>query len=124
MTGASEVDAFMATLDHPLKAEIGAARGWILGVDPGIEELIKWKAPTFRFKDDFATVNLRSTDGLQLIFHTGAKVKASATTGVTIVDPAGLLRWLAKDRALVTVPATDEGHAAFIDIVRQWIALM
>ena len=37
-----------------------------------------------------------------LILHKGAKVKDNSTKGVKIADPAGLLKWLAKDRCLVT----------------------
>jgi len=69
------VDAFMAKLQHPLKADIAAVRGLILAVSPTITEEIKWNAPGFRTTESFATVHLRATDQLQLIFHLGAKVR-------------------------------------------------
>ncbi len=97
---------------------------FILNVDPGISEAIKWNAPSFRTTDFFATVNLRSRDCVQLIFHTGARVKATATTGISIADPAGLLEWLAKDRCLVTLGVGKDiqtRRAAFEAIVREWI---
>ena len=128
MTGRTDpaVTAFMADLDHPLKAEIEAVRALILGLDPAVGEGIKWKAPTFRTSDDFATVNLRSTGSLQLILHLGAKVRPGFAKPV-IDDPAALLKWLAKDRCMATLGATNVFRAnlpAFEAVLRQWIALV
>lgn len=121
---AGDLDDFMRELDHPLKSDIETVRRIILSVDPGISEAIKWNAPSFRTTDFFATVNLRSRECVQLIFHTGAKVKATAATGIRIADPAGLLKWLAKDRCLVTLGAGKDikaKRAAFEAVVREWI---
>ncbi|XXF80769.1 DUF1801 domain-containing protein [Myxococcaceae bacterium GXIMD 01537] len=118
------VDAFLRELEHPLKQEIEAVRRIILDAAPEIREAIKWNAPSFRTTDFFATFNLRSKEGVQLVFHTGAKVKATAKTGLPIEDPAGLLKWLAKDRCLVTLgagPEIEARRAAFEAIVREWI---
>lgn len=122
-----DVEAFMRELDHPLKKEIELVRGIILGTSPEIQEGIKWKAPSFRTNDDFATINLRSTDQLQVIFHTGARVKSYATTGIDIDDAAGLLDWLAKDRAMMTLAdakAIRSKKAAIVKLVRDWIQLV
>jgi hypothetical protein len=121
---AGDVGEFMRELDHPLKEDIETVRRIILNVDPGISEAVKWNAPSFRTTDFFATVNLRSRECVQLIFHTGAKVKATAATGISIADPAGLLKWLAKDRCLITLGAGKDiqsKQAAFEAIVREWI---
>jgi hypothetical protein len=121
-----DVAAFMRDLDHPLKAEIEALRQIILGVDPEIREEIKWNAPSFRTTEHFATFNLRTEDRVRLILHTGAKVKETATKGLKIADPAGLLEWLSKDRCLVTFSdAKDiqDKRAAFEAILRDWIRL-
>ncbi len=117
------VDAFMFGLDHPLKQEIEAVRRIILGSGPGIGEAIKWKSPSFRTTEFFATVNLRSTDRLQLVFHTGAKVKAQPKE-MEIPDPSGLITWITADRCLVTLGAGSDiqaGGAALEAIVREWI---
>ena len=61
---------------------------------------------------------------MELVFHTGAKVKASAVKGVEVADAAGLARWLAKDRCLVTLGAGKQlkgKRAAFEAFVRAWI---
>jgi len=121
---AGDVGEVMRELDHPLKKDIETVRQIILNIDPGISEAVKWNAPSFRTTDFFATFNLRSRGCVQLIFHMGAKVKATATTGINIADPAGLLKWLAKDRCLVTLGVGKDIQAnreAVEAIVREWI---
>lgn len=129
--GSSQTDpaviAFLRELEHPLKEEIEALRQIILGVSPEIREEIKWNAPSFRTTEHFATFNLRTKDRVRIILHTGAKVKATATKGVEIADPAGLLEWLAKDRCLVTFSDRKdvrERQAALEAILRAWIQLI
>lgn len=118
-----EVETFLAKLKHPLKTEIAVARQIILSADPAIGEGIKWSAPSFRTTEYFATVNLRAVDRLQLIFHLGAKVRPDLKA-FAIDDPAGLVKMLGKDRALVTLGAGKEFAAnrePFLAIVREWI---
>ena len=113
----------MAKLKHPLKADIAAVRSIVVGVGSRIREEIKWNAPGFRTTESFATVNLRSLDRVQLIFHLGAKVRKSMPE-VKIADPAGLIKWLGADRCLVTVGAGMEltAHTDELQkIVRAWI---
>ena len=117
----NETGAFMAALDHPLKADIETVRKLILGVSPEISDGVKWNSLSFRKSDWFATVNLRSKDVIQLVFHTGAKAKDNPD--LKIPDEGGLLLWLAKDRALVTLGAgktLKANRAAFEAIVKAW----
>lgn len=123
----ADVDEFMLTLEHPLHAELSALRSLIMGVDPSIQEGIKWNAPSFFFNDYFATFNLRSRDQIQVIFHTGAKVKESSVIGVEIDDPFGMVKWLAKDRCLMTLQDMadlESKRSSLETIIRQWIAQM
>lgn len=120
----NEVDAFMQTLDHPLKPEVQAVRALILSVGPNIAEGIKWIAPSFRTTEYFATFNLRSKNAVQLIMHFGAKVNDISAAGVAIDDPNGLLKWLANDRATLKfsdMNAIIANGPALAEIVRQWI---
>lgn len=124
----SQVDpavvAFLRDLEHPLKQEIEAVRQLILGADPSIREGIKWNAPSFRTTEYFATFHLRATDRVRLILHLGAKVRETATTGVKVADPAGLLEWLAKDRCSVTLSDGKDLQAkgaALQALLREWI---
>jgi hypothetical protein len=109
---------------HPLHKEIEAVRRIMLGVSPAISEGIKWNAPSFRAeKEWFATVNLRSPETLQLIFHLGAKVRPDLKA-FKVADPNGLMNWLGPDRAMVTLGAGRDivaNRKAFEAIVRAWI---
>lgn len=119
---AEDASAFLAALDHPLKADIETVRKIVLSAGPEIADGVKWNSVSFRKSDWFATVNLRSKDVVQLVFHTGAKVKDNPK--LDIPDPGGLLLWLAKDRALVTLGAAKTLKAnakAFEAIVKAWV---
>jgi len=118
------VAAFLRDLEHPLKRDFEAVRKIILGVSPEIREGIKWNSVSFRTTEFFATLNLRARDSVQLIFHKGAKVRDNSTNGIQIPDPAGLIKWLAKERCLVTLGVGKEiraKRAALESIIREWI---
>ena len=118
------VEGFLASLEHPFKPEILALRQIILGADPSIAEGIKWNAPSFYTSEHFATMHLRTKDGVQIILHLGAKARNNTTAGLAIADPESLLAWLAKDRASVSfrdLNEIDARRSAFEDIIRQWI---
>ncbi len=121
------IDAFLAALEHPRKAEIVALRALIVGVDPRISDGIKWNAPSFRTTEYFATMHLREKTGLGLILHLGAKKRAVGAPSPVIDDPERLLKWLAPDRAMLVVrDAADlavkrDGISA---ILRSWIEVV
>jgi hypothetical protein len=118
------VDVFLATLDHPAKALVVELRRVVRGADARIGEGIKWNAPSFRTTEYFATTNLRAKRGAGLILHFGAKKNAISASGVDIPDPAGLLRWLAKDRATVEfgdAAALEAKTPALQALLREWI---
>jgi len=114
----------MATLDHPFKAELETLRRAILAADPSIAEGIKWNAPSWRTREYFATTHLRSKTGLGLILHLGAKVRELPASGLDIPDPAGLLKWLGKDRAQIEFRSAADLAAklpALQNLLRNWI---
>ena len=125
MNATADVDVFMRALDHPHKPAIEALRRIIRGTDPAIIEGIKWNAPSFRTGEWFGTTHLRTKPGVGLILHFGAKVRE--LPGLTIDDPDGLLKWLAKDRAMIAfahVAAVEARRVPLERIVRQWIRHM
>ena len=118
------VDEFLATLDHPAKAEILALRQLILAANPRIGEGVKWNAPSFHTTEYFATFHLRAKVGVQLILHLGAKVRDNSTAGMAIADPQSLLTWLAKDRASISFHDLAEIRTrqnAFQALIQAWI---
>lgn len=126
VNNSSKVDEFMVSLEHPLKVEIEAVRALILGADKRINESVKWNAPSFYIKEHFATFKLRPMETIQVVFHTGAKVRADITD-VDIDDPSGLLKWVAKDRGVATLADMKDIESkkiALIAVVRGWIEHM
>lgn len=118
------VNEFMQQFEHPLKPEIESVRQLILGAHPSIAEGIKWKAPSFRTDEYFATVNVRCQDAVQIILHLGAKVRPDIRERITVADSTSLLEWLGDDRASAKFNDRFEIEAqrpAFEAIVRQWI---
>ena len=118
------VTSFLNDFDHPLRNQIAAVRQAILDVGPQIGEGVKWNAPSFRTTEYFATFNLRARDSVQLIFHLGAKVRDIPAEGLAIADPRGLVKWLAKDRCLVTLgnaAGVSANQVALRDLVVEWI---
>lgn len=123
-SASGEVEAFLAALEHPHRAEILALRQAILAADPRIAEGIKWNAPSFRTSEWFATFHLRAKAGVQIILHFGAKVRDRSTARAAIADPEALLQWLADDRATVKfrdAADVDAKRSAFAAVIRQWI---
>lgn len=121
---AQTVSGLLEALDHPHKAGIERLRRMILSLDPRISEEIKWNAPSFRLEEHFATFKLHPPRNIQLILHTGAKVK-SGTGSFAVEDPDGLLAWPSSDRCVLTLASGQElveHEAAVRQIITQWIA--
>lgn len=120
----ADVLALLAALDHPLKPEIEAVRACILGASAEISESVKWNSPSFRTREFFATLHLRSLDTLQVVLHRGAKKRDNTDAAIELTAPAGMVRWLASDRCIVTLGKGKELKAnlpALRAIVREWI---
>lgn len=121
------VEEFLRQLDHPLKPEFAAVIELIRNADPAIGEGIKWKAPSFKVGQYFATVNVRDTKAVQIILHLDAKVRPDIKTRLPIDDPSKLLQWLSHDRASVKFRSQSEidTHGpAFQAIIRQWVTYL
>jgi len=126
MTRSSEVDAYMATLEHPMAAQVEQLRSAFVQQDPRINESIEWNAPSFFIDEHFATFNLHYPDRVQIVLHAGAKVNPDAQQ-FEIADPENLLKWAAVDRASLTFASAEEVDArldGFLGILAQWIALV
>jgi hypothetical protein len=110
------VDAFMARLEHPLKAEVQMLREIIKGVDPRIGEEIKWNAPSYHTTDYLVTFNLRATEHVHLVFHNPHIA--------TIQSP--LLHGDYADRRMAyfaDMAAIERDRAALESVIRQLVAL-
>jgi len=69
LSDAEKVKAYMALLEHPLKAEIEAIKEIIQNSNSKINERIKWNAPSYYYKEDLVTFNHRNQKQVHLVFH-------------------------------------------------------
>lgn len=105
--GSAEVEEFLRKLEHPLKETVTEARCIVLNAHPGIAELVKWNAPSFRYLgEDRITFNLGGKGLFRIIFHNG--VKKRRDNGKFIADAEGRLSWPANDRAVVEFRSAHE----------------
>jgi hypothetical protein len=120
----SVVDEYMDRLDHPRKREVERLRQLIRDAVPGLEERIKWNAPSFgKGADDRITMRLHPGDRVQLILHRGAK--AGADDLFRFEDPDRLIAWAAPDRGVVTFADgadLDAKSQPLGEILRRWVA--
>lgn len=118
-----ETDAYLARSTQPLKGALGDLCELIRGVDPRIDEEIKWNAPSFSIADHFATTGFSPAGALRLVLHTGAATRAEPL--VLDIDAGGLpLEWKGTDRAVLTFTSEAEVHRsadALRSVLRQWI---
>lgn len=125
--GTAEFDAVEAVAASlpPAQAELLVElRGLMRELDPAISEGIKWRVPSWRTHEWFATTHLRVPQGLGLILHFGAKPRPVPAEGLGIEDPQGLLEWLGRDRAMlhfVDTAAFAHQRADALALLRQWL---
>jgi hypothetical protein len=119
---AVEVDALLTARAHPLGGTVAQIRALLREV-PGAVESVKWNAPNYALADDFATMQLRRDDAVQLVLHTGAKPKPDHPEIVLDTVPRVAKR-AARNRLVLTYreaqlsPADADALAA---LVRSWV---
>lgn len=99
-TDPEQVEQYLSTLEHPMKAELEALRAIILGANAKISERIKWNAPSYYYQEDIVTFGppARKPDEILLVFHHPAVVKINSD----------LLQGDYKDRRLATFKSMEE----------------
>jgi len=83
------MNAYLVRLEHPRKAEIAALRTIIMQASDKLSERVKWDAPSFYFKSDFATFDMQSTKFVHLIFLFPAEMTIPDADGLIELDPDG-----------------------------------
>jgi hypothetical protein len=118
------VDAYIAGLDAGTAAMVTQLRQLALAAAPGTNERIKWKAPSFGpGDDDRITLGLDPKGGVRVILHRGATAKADPA--FRFDDPAGLIRWAAPDRGVLSFRSAadiDQNRSQTADIFTRWLA--
>lgn len=118
--GPEEVEALLASLQHPHKAEIEAVRRIILCASRKLEERVKWKAPSFHCGGvDLGAFNLHQAGFAQLILVFPRGIPAE--TGRGVLEGA----W--KDRREVRfhdLAEVDRKKAGLVWVVKAWVGLL
>lgn len=112
------VDEYMRKLKHPYKEEIESIRQIVAGAGSKLAERVKWNAPSFYYKEDFAAFNLRAQGCVMLVLLFPRKM---------VEDKTGLLEGDWKDRRLARFYSKQDilkKKSALTRIVKQWVKLM
>ena len=120
-----QVQELLEGLDHPLKSAAILLREAILDASPEIVEGYKWKSPSFRTKDFFATINLADRKQLRMILHTGAKARGLDLKAALGSHPG--LVWLGAERAMMVFAGEAEvqaGRERLGELLREWMAFL
>lgn len=118
-----DVEATMAKLGPVQRALAERVRQLISGAAPGLDEHIKWNAPSFMADgDDRVTLNFAPRGDVRMVLHRGVAVKKD---GFTFDDPGKLAAWPSPDRGVVTL--RDEADLAakaeaLTELIARWVA--
>ena len=116
MPRSREVDAWLATSEHPLLPAIRALRSAILAADRRMDECIKWKSPTFTYAGNFASINPRAVAHVSLMLHRGAALPGRHPR---LEGGGGTVRYMRFESAADVKAAQRDIRAA----VKAWCAL-
>ncbi|MFO0631703.1 MAG: DUF1801 domain-containing protein [Nannocystaceae bacterium] len=115
MGRSTEVDAWFARYDNPMKPVVQRIREVILGVDPRVGECIKWQAPTFTFEGNIASFFPKAKQHASLMFHQGASIPGQHPILEGDGDTGRSIK-------LASVREVDEQAEALRGVIRAWIA--
>lgn len=125
MAGASSIEAFRAGLAPAQRETVDRLRALAAASAPGLEERIKWNAPSFALDDvDRITLGLERDDAIRVVLHRGAKTKT--VDGFAFDAQSALVRWAAPDRGVMRFasPGEVESHETEIgDLFRRWMEI-
>jgi hypothetical protein len=120
-----EVTTFLESLCHPFRQEIEMIREYILQAHPGLQEVLKWNAPSFKYQEiDCITLQIMPPKAqVQIVFHRGAKVQEMPAQHF-IQDESKLMSWKSNDRAVIKFTTHEQivsSKAQLQTIVMLWI---
>lgn len=116
----SEVDSFLANLQHPRKDEIALLYSRICTEFEMLDSEIKWNAPSFKLEgSNVITFRLFPEPVFQLILHFGAK-KLPASTNLKFEIVELNHRWADSTRCVITIDEKFEWEPLKIAITK-WL---
>ncbi len=124
------VDAFMQTLDHPLKEIVIYLRQFIMSIDKNIGEGIYWNAPTFYYTGEMAPFDAKEYKRyiVGFVFNKKDCIRMVFLKGANAIDKTNLLegdyadgRRLAVFKSIEDVKAKEKGLE---EIIKQLLKAM
>ena len=110
-----DVDAWLDNYENPQRQLVADVRAFILSLDPGISEAIKWQAPTFMYRGNIASFFPKARKNVTLMFHQGASIEDS--TG--LLEGDGEVSRVAR---FLDAQDFEAKKAALETVIRNWIA--
>jgi hypothetical protein len=125
MPGASSIDGYRDGLAPIQRETVDRLRTLAASSAPGLDERIKWNAPSFARDDiDRITLGIERNGDIRVVLHRGAK--ARTPEGFSFDAPADLVTWAAPDRGIMRFSSHREveGHEHEIaDVFRRWMEI-
>lgn len=106
-----KVDAFMQTLDHPLKEIVIYLRQFIMSIDKNIGEGIYWNAPTFYYTGEMAPFDAKEYKRyiVGFVFNKKDCIRMVFLKGANAIDKTNILEGdYADGRRLATFNSIDD----------------
>lgn len=123
--GTPSPDDFMAALSHPLAGEARTLREIILGAGLGLEESLKWNAPSYSLAGvHHFTFNFGDRKSIRLIFHCDTARKETKGGAPMIADETGMLAFQSDIRALAAFRNAGDvagAKAMLPGLMMQWL---
>jgi hypothetical protein len=113
------MNAYLAHLKHPLKAEIAAVRTIIMQASDKMSERVKWDAPVFYFKQDLATFDLHLTKNVHLILLFPEETVVPDADGLIELDHDGR-----REVTFHNMTQVAAKKPALVQLVRDFAAVM
>lgn len=122
------LEEFLADLGSDKRAQVDLLRQLILGVEPKLEEHIKWNAPSYVLDgEDRITFNLMNKQGfVKLVFHMGATRKEDKNGTPVMQDESGLIEWSSDIRGMITFAALEDinnNTNSIQKIIKDWLSI-
>ena len=122
------VDEFLGSLDSDKKAQVEALRKIILDSSPGLEEHIKWNAPSYIYEgEDRITFNTLNKQGVvNIVLHMGALRKEDKKAAPILHDTTGLISWSSDIRGMIRFENIKDVQAKsekLSTVLKQWLAI-
>ena len=118
-------DELVRSLPEDKRRIAEALRDIIRNIDPKLEEIVKWNAPSYTLNgEDRLTFNLHGAAGVRLVFHCGAARKETRGALPLFTDETGLLDWVSDIRAIAVFASIDAVNARGDDlrsVVMRWL---